>query len=249
MSIILDLMVIIVFAFIVYTSYRKGLIRSIIELAGYLASFVVSSILSAPLGKWIFSTFLQPLISGQIKNYITSEIASKATTQANGALDSSGIANFANNIPDAFKSMLGNYNISTDSLQNAAGSAIASGSQTAANSLITNVVDPIAQIVSRGIAFVIIFALCMIAVKIVANMSSGVSKIPLIGSVNKVGGAVVGVLKSVLVLFIIATCIALIIPVISLQKNPIITGANVNNSTIFKAIYYNNPITQMLLKK
>jgi uncharacterized membrane protein required for colicin V production len=249
MSIILDLMVIIVFAFIVYTSYRKGLIRSIIELAGYLVAFLVSSILSDPIGKWIFSNFLQPIVSGQIKNYITSEIASNATTQANGALGSSGITSFANNIPDAFKSMLGNYNISTDSLQNAAGSAITSGSQSAANTLVTNVIDPLAQIVSRGIAFIVVFALCMIAVRIVASMSGGFSKIPIIGSFNKVGGAIIGVLKSVLVLFIITTCIAFVIPMLSLQKNPIITKANVSDSTIFKAIYYNNPITSMLIKK
>jgi uncharacterized membrane protein required for colicin V production len=242
-------MVVVVFVIIVFTSYRKGFIRSVIELAGYLASFVVSYIFSAPFGKWIFSTFLQPVVSGQIKDYIVSNIASKATAQANGALDSSGIASFANNIPGAFKSMLGNYNISTDTLHIIAGSAIKSSSQSAADVLITNVINPITQIISRGIAFAIIFALCMIAVQIIASLSNGVSKIPIIGSVNRIGGAVVGVLKSVIVLLIIATCIAVIIPVLSLQKNPVITQANVSNSTIFKAIYNNNPLTQMLLKK
>lgn len=249
MSLILDLIVVVVFVIIVFTSYRKGLIRSIIELAGYLASFVVSYIFSAPLGKWIFGAFLQPVVSGQIKEYITSNLASQASAQANGALGSSGITSFANNIPNVFKSMLSSYNISTDTLNNLASNAITSGSQSAANSLGTNVIDPITQIISTGIAFVAIFALCMIAVRIIASMSNGISKIPIIGTINRIGGAAVGILKSVIVLFIITTCIAVLIPVLSLQKNPVITGASISNSTIFKVIYNNNPLTQMLLKK
>jgi uncharacterized membrane protein required for colicin V production len=249
MSLILDLMVVVVFLIFIFSSYRKGLVRSIIELVGYLASFVVSYIFSTPLGNWIFTTFLQPIISGQIKADLAKNLAGNATKQANAAIDTTGIANILNNIPNVFKNLFGSNNISTDNLQKITGNAITSGSQSATNTLLTTVIDPISRTISIGIAFLIIFALCMVAVRIIARMSGGISRIPVIGTANRLGGVVVGVVKSVIVVFIIATCIAILVPLLSLQNNHVITQANIDNSTLFKAIYYNNPLSQLLLKK
>jgi uncharacterized membrane protein required for colicin V production len=99
------------------------------------------------------------------------------------------------------------------------------------------------------IAFAVIFSLCMIAVRLIAGMTNGIFRLPILGTANRLLGAGIGVVKAFLILFLISTVVAIIVPVMSLQKNPAVSESTISQTTLFKSVYNINPLTHILLKQ
>jgi uncharacterized membrane protein required for colicin V production len=104
-------------------------------------------------------------------------------------------------------------------------------------------------VLSRGLAFFILLALCLVAVSFVARLSDAVIHIPVLGTINGLGGALVGVIEAMVMMFFISTLLALLISVMALAKDPPITFSQVNATHIYKYVYDLNPLTGILLKK
>lgn len=229
MGLFLDVLTVLVFIFVIYNAYKKGLLRAIIDLVGFIAAFVVSYVLSDPLGKWIDSAFLGKYVHGSIEQLTAS---SGSTSQA--VL----FKQFADKLP-------GDLANSLDHISSGLGSAGAK----AMEGIVNSVTMPLASVLSRGFAFFILLALCLVAVSFIARLSDAVINIPVLGTINGLGGAVVGVFEAMLMMFFISTLLALLISVMALAKNPPITFAQVNSTHIYKYVYAMNPLTGILLKK
>jgi uncharacterized membrane protein required for colicin V production len=222
MSIIFDVLTVIIIIAIIWSSAKKGLVRSVIELAGYIASLIVAAVLSIPVGNWIYLHLLKTFFDNQAAGYISS---------------------LTGGAREAFGQFLTQYNLSSDLLSGAAKS-----SGDALNGAVMSGVGAIGQIVGRGIAFVIIFLVCMILVRIIARLANIINRLPVIRGVNKFGGALIGVVKAALVMFVLCTIIAFMIPLFAVQKNPPFTNTTINNTYLFKYIYQVNPVKGILLK-
>jgi len=224
MSIILDILTIVIIIVIIGVSYSKGLIRSVIELAGLFLSGVAAYFLSIPVGDWIYQHLLKSAVYDGVSNYLTS---------------------VAGGFTEAFNNLLSQYNISGNVINS---KTLASGQSQAQGLLMDNVVAPIASSIGRGIAFIIIFIVCLFLVGIIAKLSDIVFKIPVISGLNHIGGAIIGVLKAAIVMFVICTILVVLIPIFSLQKNPPITNTTINSTFILKHIYDINPVRGVLFK-
>ena len=95
----------------------------------------------------------------------------------------------------------------------------------------------------------VVLVVCLILVRLIARMTDVFFKLPLIGTANRILGLLIGVLKAFIVMSVLCTLLAIVIPVLSLEKNPPITQNMVNNTYILKYFYNANPLTGMLLKK
>lgn len=85
--------------------------------------------------------------------------------------------------------------------------------------------------------FVIIFIILKIICLFLKPLLKGVSKIPLIGLINKAGGAIVGAINGILIILLLGV----------LLNTPLIgNGAEVKNNTLFK---YGKPITDFVVKE
>ena len=228
MSIFLDVLTVVVFIVIIYRAYKKGIIRALIDLVGFAASFVVAFLLSEPIGKWIAGNFLNKLVSGTIKKNTTSSSA------ANGKF----IAKLVGGIPDSIDKSLTAINVNLGSL----------GAK-AMKSVVDAVSVPLASLISRGIAFFVILAICLVIVKILAHFSDIVRHLPVLGTLNALAGAAIGIVEAVIIMFVLCTLITLSISLMALQKNPPITKSTTDSTHIYKYIQNINPLTGMLLKK
>ncbi|MDR3551977.1 MAG: CvpA family protein [Clostridia bacterium] len=247
MSLILDIATVVIVLAIVIASWKKGLVRSVIDLAGYVAALVVSYLLCTQVGNWIYGTLIRPFVEGTVKGYISSSLGSAASKAA--SLSAADITSFASSIPAAFRSMLGQYSLSTQTMSQIASQTANSAGNTVASEVTKTIVTPIALVISRGIAFALIFSLCMVAVRILSHVLGGIFRLPVLSTINHIGGACIGALKAAIVMFLICTVMAVLVPVFSLKQKPPITQQTIEKTTVFIIFYNHDPITQVLLKK
>lgn len=155
MSTLFDIATAAVFIAVVWFSYRKGLVRSVIELVGYVASFVVSWIFCAPLGAWIYTNFLKNALYKLVSGYYTAMAA--GTQQSIG-------------------SMLSQYHINLP--PGIAAEAAKSGQSDVDSLIMATVVGPLGQTIGKAVAFILIFLACLVAVKILASLGDVIYKTP-----------------------------------------------------------------------
>lgn len=232
MSIFLDIATVAILAYIIYRSYKKGLVRVIIEVIGYLASLIIAYFLSSSVGGWIYTLLLKPVVSDHVSDAISQQTAAQSSQLASQL---SGYAQF--------------FSLGGGDPNQVIGDALKAGGGSATNTIMDTLVAPVLMSVGRIIAFVIIFAICMIVVRLIARAADVVFKIPLIRQINELGGAAVGAVKAVLVMFVVCTLVTISLPIFSMQEKPPITNNTIDSTYVFKYIYQVNPLTQLLLKK
>lgn len=236
MSLLLDVVTVLILAGAVIGSWRRGLVRSVVETAGYILSLVAANLCSVPLGGWIYAAVLRPLCYNSISQSIAAQLHSSAekTGQALPAL--SGLGQFLTQYGGA-------------DFARSVSAAAGTGEKAAAGALMNTMAEPLLLSGARLIAFFAIFFLCMVLVRAVARLSDVVLRIPVVRGLNRLGGAAFGAVKGVILLFLLSTLVALLIPVFSLRENPPITNNTVSATSLFKYVYEANPLGGMLLKK
>jgi hypothetical protein len=102
--------------------------------------------------------------------------------------------------------------------------------------LLDNIIAPLIIVPLRTLIFFILFAIICIVMSIIAKKMEIVNKIPLIGTVNSVLGGTIGLVKALVIVFLV--CIGLNI-LITVTGNAIIfiNTMTINESAIFKHIY------------
>lgn len=228
MGAVLDIITVVVFIIVIYKAYRRGLVRALIEIAGFAVAFVVSFLLSDTVGQWINKVFLSRFVKGSITNLV--KTSGKSNTEFFNKLVS--------NLPETVSKTLTGVNSNLGKLGGKA-----------ATEFTSSVSQPLSLMISRGIAFFILLAVCAIAIGIIAHMSDIVKRIPVIGTLNALAGAGVGVIEAIIIMCLLSTLMTLVISVMALQKNPPITQSTINSTQVYKYISNINPITGMLLKK
>lgn len=220
MSVILDALTVLIILATVWLSYKRGFLYTIIGLAGYILSVLAAMALSVPLGSWIYTNLLQNFLITHAKNYIAGQTLSSFTESFVAS-----IQKFAPglNLPSLLQQNAGQ-------MENAAIHAI---------------VQPIGMAIGRSIAFIVLFFLFIAAVHIFENVSLAISHVPVLGTLNRIGGAVLGIFKAMLVLFVLCTLLLALQPLLAVSNIPL-TTAVIEHTTILKFFYQMNPFAKIL---
>lgn len=224
----IDIVTVIIIVSIIWSCAVKGFVRSFIELIGYVASLIIAGVFSAQLGNWIYENMLKTVLSNAVSSYVSTMTGSAQ---------------------QSFSKMLSDYHLDA-SIINQAGAldAAKSGNGAVSNAIMSGIVAPLGGIISRGIAFLIIFLICLTIVGIIAHAGDIINKLPVIHGINMLGGAAVGIVKAMLVLFVLCTIVAILLPIFAMQKDPLFTNTTFNDTYVFKYFYQVNPVKDILLK-
>ncbi len=228
---IVDVAAIVLVLCIVYTSFRKGFLRSVLELAGYVVSAVVARVLCIPVGGWLYDTLLKAHAQQIVSQYLT------AFAQLPG-------------VNDGFDGVLAKYHIPASVLPaEVVQGEVPMPSGTAAAALMSGVVNPIALSIGRGIAFLVLFFLCLWVCRGIARATEVFNHIPLIGGLNRLLGAAVGVVKAALVLFVLDVVVSAVLPLTSLSGQTAAVASVLNHSAVAQIVDELNPLKDVLLKR
>ena len=211
--------------------YKRGFIRTVINLIGYAVSAVLAYFLSQPLATFIFDAFFR---KGSV-DMINGELTKLSGGQSVSSLLDSAFAA----IPERVMALASSYVGPLDEIK----ASIAASAPTTADvaaAVVEQVIGPIVTIMIQSFAFLILFIVFCILVKIITKALKIIDKLPVIGTANAVLGLVVGLVQAVIFLFIFTSAVSLVIQMSGNQMD-VVNSEIVGQSHVFKAIYNMNP--------
>lgn len=108
--------------------------------------------------------------------------------------------------------------------------------ENAKNGMLPGAARTISINIVYGGVFLILFILVKIALRFVTALANLIAKLPIINQFNKLGGILYGLLRGLLLVYVVLLLIALVA-----QINPeSTTYTNINQSTLGKVMYENN---------
>lgn len=229
-SVILDALVILVFIFSVVYSYKKGFLRTLLSVVSFFASWFVAGFLGRFLAQWVFDTFLRQPIQTNVANMIQQGLAQGGIQEAAQQL--------TNAVPDWLAGLLFNKQSAAD----AVGSLLTQQNvQSAAASITSQVVRPVAVVLLSGLAFAVLFFVCRLLFRWLYRLLGVFDRMPVIGAVNGLLGGVLGIVRGgmYLVLLGIAAWLIILLTGDTLQW---LNTKSVQDSCLFLLFYRLNPL-------
>ncbi len=223
MNIVLDIIVVAAVFLFVFSGYKRGLINTVVHFFGAAVASIASSIIGSFLALHLYNTYIRFKIIQLISDNMPEiTMASKANEIANGLMD---------NLPDYAKNFLSLAGFDIKSLTKEIANTKAKIPE-----LIESLVRPISLKVTTIIItlalFVVFVAILSIFTK---SLTSAVDIIGLSG-INKLLGAVLGVLAAAVIVMIVSLVLYLLIAFLPPDSAEFIRNG-INNSYIYKYIY------------
>ena len=220
---ILDILIVLIVAFYIYSCARRGFVRTVIEMIGYFLAIYLAFSFSGVIAESVYDNFVGPSIAENISDKLSLSPEADTDDKVDAIWDSLPeiVLNDAANSKNQLKNSIINNNSNVGTIESLA--------QKATDATVKPTVLPIIQTV----ATILLFFILMFVVKFIARIINKVFNLPLIGSLNKFLGGIIGGFKGA----IFATIFVMIIMfVISLTKEGfwIFTEENIDKSVLFK---------------
>lgn len=234
----LDLIILAIFVVSIMIGMHRGLLKSLISFAGKIAALIIALIFSAQLGGYISSHFVEKPVREWLVNQMTADPSDMDTEASEIDFDQ-----LIEDSPDFFKNICSYFGVDMNQLAQEYEEFKYSNAETATENIINYMVQPVALSISRVIAFLILFIICMIAVGLLWWLSSIFTHIPIIRHFDKAGGAIFGVLSGLLISFIVVAIIHICSPYVMKDHTLAEKDAIFNRTVVYKQFYNHNPLT------
>lgn len=204
----IDIIIVLVLLFFIWSSARRGFVRTIIDIVGYILAMFVAFSISGTIANAAYDNFVKPSMSNAIEERLSQDSGKTAEQVISDAFD---------NMPSVITKAAENFGITKESTIDKYSGAIQNNTASAAEAITDYVAGPVIISIFTGVALLIILITLMCIVRVIARAANGViSKIPIVGWLNKVLGAVMGVIKGGLI--VILLCVVLTI-ILNLMQN------------------------------
>lgn len=194
---LLDLIFIIVTLSFFISGWRKGFVQSISKLGRFVGAGGLSYLLGPRVGQLISEKL--------IYNGVFNSISEKIGSAVSGVASSINVEDLLDNLPDLLKRF-----VDTEAFRGQFGSTI-EDVNAAAKSLSENISGSVSTILSNIIAYVLLFIAGLILFAIVFKILDGVAKLPVLNLVNRVFGAVLGLLGAFLFCSFVCELLSLLV--------------------------------------
>jgi uncharacterized membrane protein required for colicin V production len=186
MQLVIDILLIAIFALLVFRGWWRGFMKSILSLGRLILSLVITILFGSAFAAWIDAKFVNPpVFEAVFKKF--SDMAAEITASAEGGIDA-----LVEKIPDAFRGYLDLETLDPTAEIN---SLVEQWSHTVA--------DGISKVIATVIGYILLFVLAFLVLTLVIFIVTRFAKLPAIKTVDKLLGLVVGLFSgAVAVIFI-----------------------------------------------
>ena len=188
MQFLLDALLLALFGLLVFRGWSRGLARSVLGLGRTILSFVVTVLFGSSFARWLNEVFVRPRVYSAVHGRL-SHLASDVSATSGGSL-----GEFASRLPKVFRRY-----VELDSTPPSTHMNVLVDEWSSA------VTDGISKVVSQLLGFVLLFALSFLALTIVMTLVGGLTKLPLIRTVDKLLGLGGGILNGMIAVFVLST--------------------------------------------
>lgn len=229
---IFDLIFLAYFILVCARSAKKGFIRSLIEIIGFVVAAIFAYWLSQPIAQYIYQHFFRPSVVSAIAQQI------EQITSAGSIKDQMDIILSA--APPIFHEVAGAFGVSTYSVGTQLSSWLSEGAMPASQAIADGVIGPLITGVSGIFIMFILFILFVILVKAIAKFFDNLIGIITGSFLNKLLGGLLGVCKALFVTLIICNVLSVCVQIAD-ESFTSFFAAQMETSLLFSAVYYSNP--------
>ena len=212
-AIVFDLVMLALLLVVAFAYARRGFAAGLVQFVGNLASLIGALVLSHQASPLLFEKFFQNGFVTSIQNTLTAE----------GTVNiQSTIEKYAGFLPESIK----------ESLTASAAGLLDSGAPDMAVKLVDEVIAPLLTPIIAIVLFFVAFALCRLLVALLVAVLTNVNRIPVMGSVNRFFGFLMGLLAGVVDLYLVLCAVWAVI---------VITGGSIgflNDQALAGSITY-----------
>ncbi len=229
---IIDIIVVLILAIGLYIGMKRGFVYSLLSLFSYVISVIAAKVCSVYAGMFIYNTFIKASVEKAL------------ATQIQSAMDNAGITTLSKaNISELVGSIrldaIGFLQTEKITASLEALKGISASNATELSTKVTQSVfsTPIINMLAN-ISFVIIFFIVLGVVKAIVSKTKLISKIPLVGGINKAAGAALGGLTAVAIIFVVAKLCSLFISFDIGTNIPWFNENIMSTTLLFRYFYY-----------
>ena len=212
-AIVFDLVMLALLLVVAFAYARRGFAAGLVQFVGNLASLIGALVLSHQASPLLFEKFFQNGFVTSIQNTLTAE----------GTVNiQSTIEKYAGFLPESIK----------ESLTASAAGLLDSGAPDLAVKLVDEVIAPLLTPIIAIVLFFVAFALCRLLVGLLVAVLTNVNRIPVMGSVNRLFGFLMGLAAGVVDLYLVLCAVWAVI---------VITGGSIgflNDQALAGSITY-----------
>ena len=231
-GIILDALLIAAIVFTVVICVKRGFTRIFVRTLLVIAMLAVAFFLAKPAATGIFNLFFRDSILGSVSDKVASA----------GSGVAAGLENALDAVPGFIRTAFGALGMTIESSSADISAHIASTGSSLAVSITDTVIAPVAITVLTGLCFIPLAILGYIVARILSKSINAIAKLPLLRQINSFLGGVIGVIRAVLLVFVIVFAVRLILPLTGSGFTEFLTDA-IDHSFIFKWLYYFDPFS------
>ncbi len=234
MAYIIDILIVVLFVFLVSLAFKKGFLSTIIDTFAVVISAIASHRLFEGVAESVYNLLVRDLVETRFTR-VLDDISSSLSI-------SEKITAMIDGLPQGAVKLAQVMGVDMTSLSNSMN--IAGGLSD--DELIKLAVDKIGHTiminVTEVVTFIVLFIVITIALKLIAGIFKKANDIPLLGKFNAILGGVVGVVKALAIVYIVCTGFYFIAGMSG--AGPVIEA--VNSSIIYKFIVENNPVISLI---
>ena len=213
MGIIVDLIIVGILVLCVFLGYKRGLTGSLLKIVTFLLALIIAFILFKPVSNIIINnTKLDENLESSIKSMFL-EVEENDTSS---------------NMPTAMTDYINKV------IEDAADDAKTAVVETAAR-------DVAISIINLGVV-IVVYIIARIILIFVKGIASLITKLPVIKQFDKLGGIIFGLLKALVIIYVILAIISFVSTVIT--DSGVIDA--INQSFIGKGMYNNNILLEIV---
>ncbi|MGB3365898.1 MAG: CvpA family protein [Acidaminobacteraceae bacterium] len=198
-----DVVIAIILIYSLFRGFTEGFIRSVAGIIGYIISGLLAKMYYKSTAIYIAQEYMW---FGDIKLSISKHIKSSFALNPNaGSIDSGKIdPEILNslNLPSNLKGEVVNFFTEFTSMSTG-GNAV------------DRFADYFSSFILNGIAFLLIFLVCIIAIKMLSILLDTFVKLPVLKQVNQLSGIIFGGIKGCLIVYLIMTIVIFTTPIVS----------------------------------
>ncbi len=234
MQYILDAIVLIILVVTIAVGYHRGFLRSFVQFVGCIAAFVLALSLSAPAASLTFNNFLAEGVETKLTEALSGVTEVPPADQLNELLK---------DLPAPIVAVLEN-STQLESTLDELGKNVAATTEAVVETLMDNIIRPIAVSLLQFLIFIILFLVLMLIARLLAKLVKPITKLPLVRQTDGLLGAALGLVKGVI--FVLALVSVLQLIAATSSADSFITQEMLDNSLLISWIAEINPLSGML---
>ena len=214
---IIDVILILLAAIIVFVYARRGFVKSLFGLCKYILSFLLAYLFAPSLGRVLSDKFLLNKINSSIFKFISNNTSSTFDIDSITSKLPSSVINMLTKTGfyDDIVSKYENLSLSEELIQDFS----------------LSIAQPISSFISNTIAYISIFAVCILALSILAFILDKICQLPILNKMNTILGAALGIVCAIIILITICSVMSLIVNMIGIN-NPNVSADILSEKTI-----------------